>query len=151
MSNRIVNDATAMVVIGSAHDYARFGLDGTSLRDVLAVGKFGAEWREAAPVPLPDERVAPQSHALLAELRMTSFDVAPPAISAAPPVPVPPVRSRRPQGKVRKDLSERTTGPTPRPSWPARTRATACATRTPGCASGPSARRPTPTRATSWR
>ncbi|WP_434427660.1 VIT domain-containing protein [Nannocystis pusilla] len=98
LSNRIVNDATAMVVIGSAHDYARFGLDGTSLRDVLAVGKFGAEWREAAPVPLPDERVAPQSHALLAELRMTSFDVAPPPVSAAPPVPpVPPVRSRRPQ------------------------------------------------------
>ncbi|MDC0673115.1 VIT domain-containing protein [Nannocystis radixulma] len=110
LSNRIVNDATAMVVIGSAHDYARFGLDGTSLRDVLAVGKFGAEWREAAPVPLPDERAAPPAHALLAELRMSSFDAEPaPASAAAPPVPpVPPVRTRRssrpgPKGPVREN------------------------------------------------
>lgn len=110
LSNRIVNDATAMVVIGSAHDYDRFGLDGASLRDVLAVGKFGAEWRQAAPVPLPDGRVAPETHALLADLRMTSFDADPaPASAAQPPVPpVPPVRVRRssrpgPNRPVRED------------------------------------------------
>ncbi len=90
--------------------------------------------------------------ALLAELRMTELRRrAGAGQRRSPPVPVPPVRSRRSPRQGRRDLSGRTAGPTSRPSWPARTRATACATRTPGCGSGPSAPRPTPTRATSWR
>jgi tetratricopeptide (TPR) repeat protein len=96
LANRIVNDATAMVVIGSAHDYARFGLDSTSLRDVLAVGKFGAEWRQASPVRPAEGRAAPPPHALLADLRLTSFDAEPAeSTAAAPPVPPVPVRPRR--------------------------------------------------------
>ena len=103
LARRIVNDTTTMVVLGSAADYARFGLDGARPRDVLSVGSFGVERRPADLLPpAVDAAAAPRPHALLAGLRLASPDWDErPADGAEPrptprPMPVRPARSKRP-------------------------------------------------------
>jgi tetratricopeptide (TPR) repeat protein len=44
-ARRVVNDLTALVMLPSAPDYLRFGLDQAALGEVLAVGERGLEWR----------------------------------------------------------------------------------------------------------
>lgn len=102
LARRIVNDTTTMVVLGSAGDYPRFGLDGARPRDVLSVGSFGVEMRPAAPLPsIADGAAAPRPHALLAGLRMASpdWDERPTKSESRPKahsMPARPTRSRRP-------------------------------------------------------
>lgn len=58
--HRVINDLTAMVVLPTALDYERFGLDRSRPRNVLAVGPEGLEWRLSGG-PEPSEPPADPS------------------------------------------------------------------------------------------
>lgn len=54
--HRIVNELTALLVLETDDDYARFGIDRSALEDVLVVGTSGAELRDRnAPPPPPPQ------------------------------------------------------------------------------------------------
>jgi tetratricopeptide (TPR) repeat protein len=69
--HRVINDLTAMVVLPTAGDYERFGLDRSRPRNVLAVGPDGLEWRlSAAPDPAASgPATAGEPYALRPDLR----------------------------------------------------------------------------------
>jgi len=69
--HRVINDLTAMVVLPTALDYERFGLDRSGPRSVLAVGPEGLEWHiHGAPDPAgPGSAAAGEPYALRADLR----------------------------------------------------------------------------------
>lgn len=83
--HRVINDLTAMVVLPTALDYDRFGLDRTRPRSVLAVGFDGLEWRlSAGPAPTdatePATDAAAAPYALSPDLRgPLAWDEPPPA------------------------------------------------------------------------
>jgi Vault protein inter-alpha-trypsin domain len=51
--HRVLSPYTAMLVLESAADYARFGLDRRALADILTVGAGGLEVLARGPVPVP--------------------------------------------------------------------------------------------------
>ena len=80
--HRVINELTAMVVLPTALDYERFGLDRSRPRSVLAVGPDGLEWRLSGALDptAPRPATAGEAYALRPDQRgPLAWDDPPPA------------------------------------------------------------------------
>ena len=117
--HRVVNELTALVVLPTAPDYQRFGLEEGNLRSLLAVGTRGFEWRrntmpaEVAGALAGTESAHPRPHALRPERLADKLLWDEPPAAAATTSPTAAVRrdsqqrhaARRKNRPVREDMS----------------------------------------------
>jgi hypothetical protein len=87
VKNRVLSPFTALLVLETENDYARFGLDRRALADILTVGPGGLDVVARSRAPLAEVRVADQPTAP-AKQRQALLEARRPPASAEPEMPV---------------------------------------------------------------
>ncbi|HVK71411.1 MAG TPA: VIT domain-containing protein [Polyangium sp.] len=147
---RVLSDLTALLVLETENDYARFGIDRTALADILVVGRSGVELqsRKGGPVAVAagaDEppKVAQEKNDTETKERQKKDTGAPsaqaaaaPAAEAAPPPPQSETLSRDELAREAKvEPADEAPRPSPRPASAPRAAAKPAATATAGASS----------------
>ncbi|MDC3952586.1 VIT domain-containing protein [Polyangium jinanense] len=172
---RVLSDLTALLVLETENDYARFGIDRTALADILVVGRSGVELqsRKGGPVTVatsPDEppKVAEQKNQTEGAEKKKDTGApsaepsAAPAADAPPPPPQSETLSRDELAREAKpEPAEAEPSPSPRPASPPRAAAKAAPSAATGASRprsieadsilNPFDDRPSPRRPPSWR